>query len=221
MRLKLLRPLGVSSLLVLTGCTTQEKPSLQIPWTVHVATERGEDLAGVEVFFDENHVGTTGIDGRLTRMIAGAYGDPTHVTHRCPLGYGSEDGPTIVRLRRYRPSDTPAAMEVALTCRRQMRTAAFVIRTVGAPRVPVSLNGEVIGETSLAGVTQFSRAGAPGTEYLVEIDASAARGIRPTHTSHRFVLGDDDALFVVDQTFERLRKRRHPRSRPRPIIKIE
>lgn len=221
MRLSAVRRLGVYSVLLLAACADPERELLAVPWTVHVETEHGEDLPGVDVFFDEKPVGTTGIDGRLTRMIQGAHGDPTRVSHRCPAGYRAGDDPTTVRIRRYRLTDTPVIMEVALTCESAMRTAAFVIRTTGVTHLPISLNGEVVAETSALGVAHFSRAGTPGTEYLVELDARGSPGVRPPHTSHRFVLGKDHALFVVDQSFAGVGLRRRPRARRRPIIKIE
>lgn len=222
MRLSTFNRLAIGAVSLSTVCCAEpERTVVTVPWTVRVETERGAGLPGAEIFFNEKHVGTTGSDGRLTKMISGSQGDPTRVTHDCPPGYRAQDETTIVRLRRYQPTDVPKIMEVALTCRNEMRTAAFVVRAAGASHLPVSLNGEVVAKTNAAGVAHFSRADAPGTEYLVELDARTVPEMRPSHTTHRFVLGEDHELFVVDQAFERAPKRRKPRPRPHRIVKIE
>ena len=204
-----------------SGCSAEGASDEPVEIEVVVETDPGIQLPGVRVFFDDELVGTSNAVGSLTASIRGRVGELVTVRHQCPEGHHPDPATRSFRLRDYERDPRPANIRIELRCRPSSRLAAFVVRAKNTPSVRVMLDGVPITVTNCDGVAHLSRRDPPGTDYLLELDASADPSLVPSKTSHLFTLPDAHELFVVDQEFERRRVTRTARARRRRIIKIE
>ena len=87
--------------------------------------------------------------------------------------------------------------------------------------VPILLDGEPVARTNGSGVAHFSIRGAPGTEYIVELETRERPRLRPRSPTHLFTLPDADEIFVINQAFDPEKEPRRRGRRPTRITKIE
>jgi hypothetical protein len=108
-----------------------------------------------------------------------------------------------------------------LECRPLTRIAVFVVRAKNGAHLPIRVNDELVATTNRFGVAHFSKRGRPGSEYLVELDASDDPLLLPRSVVTQFRLPDANELFVVAPSFQSVDPLRKARRRHRRIIKIE
>ncbi|MFA9472743.1 MAG: hypothetical protein ACERNK_19415, partial [Deltaproteobacteria bacterium] len=112
-------------------------------------------------------------------------------------------------------------MEITLRCRPSKRLAVFVVRTTDGPDLPILLDGESVAHTNASGVAHFVTHGAPGTEYVVEIETRERPRLLPRSPTRLITLPDADEIFVINQAFELEKKPRRRAPRRARITKIE
>ena len=214
--------LGMASLLACVACDRAAGSTKLIEVTISVRADRSVPLSGVPVRVDGDLAGRTDRAGLLRIELASSLRREVRLEPICPEGYRQPDRPSVLRLLSYTGEDAHSGLELELTCRPARRRAVFIVRAIGAPGIPIRLDGDVVERTNRDGVAHFSRSALPGTEYLVELDAAEHPELLPRRTAHRFELPDRDELFVVEQKFEPGRPARKSRVLPRPrIIRIE
>jgi hypothetical protein len=186
-----------------------------------VESDPGVRLADVPVRIDGKLVGRTGPRGAVRATVLQPRGSLLRIGHDCPVGHEGPPDDEQIRLRGYHSDGISTDVEIRLKCRPVDRVAAFVIRAINAPGVPVLLNGRIVAQTNDAGVLHFVRRAPPGTEHLVELDARSRPELLPRGASRFFTQPDADELFVIDRMFQKTETRRKASSRRRRIIKIE
>jgi len=207
----------------MASCQPPTSPSRPLAVDFVAESDPGVRLSGVSVFVDGNLVGETGSNGRVRMKINGESTQRLTIKHHCPEGHDARSASKVLRLRDFDGvvrSDAPE-MEFMLRCRPMKRSAAFVVRAKNGPGLPVVVDGEPMARTNRFGVAHFSIRGAPGTDYVVQLDTEDHPGLLPQHPLHTFTLPDADEIFVLNRTFEVKMKRRRPGYRRPRITRIE
>jgi hypothetical protein len=208
-------------LALLSAC--QSSPAALVPLGLEVAvqSDHGVRLSGVDVLIDGEVAGKTSKGGVLATVVWSRPGLSHRVEPECPSPKFESAVPTVLRFRSYSPDATQAPLELSLTCRPAERLAAFLVKAINGSGLPVLLNGEVVATTNEDGIAHFSASGRPGSEYLVQIDASEVPRLLPRTLSQAFVLPDSHELFVIEHSFELRPAAAQTRARRSRIIKIE
>jgi len=188
-----------------------------------IESDPGFRLGQARVFVDGESVGETDSNGLLRTTVYGQSGQRLRIEHDCPEGHETPSEPKLLRLRSFESINEPGprGLEITLRCRPLKRRAAFIVRAKNGAGLPVLLNGRMVARTNNSGVAHFSTLGAPGTEYIVELDTQERPRLRPQRPTHLRVLPDAHEIFVLDQSFDvgnQPRGRGHRRTR---ITKIE
>lgn len=241
MRLSAEQPLPVLlvALIAAGGCY---EPALAGEFQVVISShsDRGDALAGVEIWGEGALLGTTNASGGLAVTISAIEGTPFSLQAVCPRGYRSPDRPTALLLRGYRslsnqrgcypedpratracpaPGSSPARAEplgVEFLCRPAIRAAAVVIRAGGQADLPVQWHGREVARTDPHGVAHLLLQVAPNSTFTVGLDTSARPRLEPQSAVFTFTIGDQDDIFMVDQPFAerpeppRARRRKKP-----------
>jgi len=212
--------LVVAALVSCAGSPPAERPFAVI---FVVESDPGVWLGKAEVFANGKSIGVSDSQGRLHATIYGQANEQVRVEHRCPEGHKAPSGPKVLKLRHF--EDTHASgslsLEITLRCRPEQRLAVFVVRAKNGSGLPVLLDGENVAHTNESGVAHFSTWGAPGTEYLIELDTTERPRLLPQFPTHLFALPDAGEIFMVDQSFDLKNERRRRRHRRARITKIE
>ena len=188
-----------------------------------IESDPGFRIGQVRVFVDGASVGDTDSNGLLRTTVYGQSGQQLRIEHDCPEGHQTPSEAKLLRLRSFETINDPGprGLEIRLRCRPMKRRAAFIVRAKNGAGLPVLLDGRMVARTNDSGVAHFSTFGAPGTEYIVELDTQERPRLRPQQPTQLRTLPDADEIFVLDQSFEvgnQPRDRRHRRTR---ITKIE
>lgn len=205
------------------SCSGSGGPEQLFPIAFVAESDPGVPLAQVEVLVDGASIGETLADGRLQTTISGPGGKRIRIEHRCPDGYNLPSNPKSFTLREFQSIEASPStpMEITLKCPPQQRLAVFIVRATNGAGLPVLLDGAIVAKTNSSGVARFSTAGVPGTEYLVELDATGRPRLLPRRPKHLRTLPDANEIFVVNQAFD-FRQERRPRRKERARInKIE
>jgi hypothetical protein len=205
---------------LLLACQNDTAAVISVSLQITVQADPGFGLPGVPVRIDGELLGRTDASGALRRSVHGAPGRLVTIVPECPRGHRQPEEPSRIRLRRY-GSSGELPIEVDLQCRPLVRVAIFVVRAANGANIPIVVNGEHVATTNSAGVAHFSRWGAPGTEYLVQLDASGNRSLLPQSASALVELPDFDELFIVERTFQSAQSKGRRHFQRRRIIKIE
>ena len=211
------------SAVALASC--ERPPEAERPFAVVfvVESDPGVRIPRARVFIDGVPVGETDSNGRVDAQINGQSGQQLGISHDCPDGHDAPSERKAFRLRKFEGVDRsrPPTMEITLTCRPLKRLAAFVVRASDGPDLPILLDGELVARTNGSGVAHFSIRGAPGTEYIVELETRERPRLRPRSPTHLFTLPDADEIFVINQAFDPEKEPRRRGRRPTRITKIE
>lgn len=188
-----------------------------------VESDPGVWLGKAKVFIDGKSIGVSDSQGRLRATVYGQAHEQVRVEHECPVGHKAPSEPKVLKLRQL--EDTHASgslsLEITLRCRPEQRLAVFVVRAKNGSGLPVLLDGENVAHTNGSGVAHLSTWGAPGTEYVIELDTTERPRLLPQFPTHLFALPDASEIFMLDQSFNLKKegqRRRHRRTR---ITKIE
>jgi hypothetical protein len=188
-----------------------------------VESDPGIGLAGALVVVGGERVGKSDSKGLLRASVRGEPGSLIRVEHDCPDGYEDPSEAKQLRLRDYEVvgGASTSPMEITLRCRPQRRVGAFVVRARHGPGLPVLLNGELVAMTNGSGLAHFSISAPAGSEHVVQIDTTRDSRLLPSSPKHLFTLPDHDEVFVVDQSFEVVRRPGPKRPRRSRITKID
>lgn len=208
--------------LVAIGAACQQGARAGTPVLLEIVVEAdpGAPLSAVPIRVDEERLGNTNADGTLRVPIIGEPGRVLRIAHDCPSGHRAPRKWASIRMRRYH-SDRPAPIQVKLQCRPLTRIAAFVVRAKNGANLPIRVNDEVVATTNSSGVAHFTKSSLPGTEYLVELDASGDPTLLPRSAVTQVRLPDANELFVIAPSFQSVDPARKRRQSRRRIIKIE
>lgn len=203
-----------------TACHDGSRTGRPVPLEIAVHADPGTPLAAVPIRVDGESVGVTGSDGTLRIPVVGEPGHVLRIAHDCPVNHRAPREAELLRIRRY-DQDRSAPIEIKLECRPLTRIAVFVVRAKNGAHLPVRVNDELVATTNSFGVAHFSTRGRPGSEYLVELDASGDPTLLPHSVVTQFRLPDANELFVVTPSFQAADPLRKAHRRQRRIIKIE
>lgn len=208
---------------LLASCERAPEASRAFNVMFAIESDPGLPLGQVRVFVDGESVGETDSNGLLRTTVYGRAGEQLRIEHDCPQGHATPSETKLLRLRSFASINEPGprGLEITLRCRPLQRRAAFIVRVKNGAGLPVLLDGKVVARTNASGVAHFSTFGAPGTEYIVELDTQERPRLRPQQPTHLRTLPDADEIFLLDQSFEvgnQARSRGHRRTK---ITKIE
>ncbi len=212
---------GVILGILLYSCAAPVGDMRPLPIEVIVESDSGTLLGGVPVKVNGDVVGRTDANGALQTRVVGPPGSVVLVSQECPDDHRRSEAPATLRIRRYETSGLESPLTVVLRCRLELRIAAIVVRTEGHPHVAVHVDGEMVTETNDDGIAHLARLVPPGTELLVELDASRYPQLRPQRTSRALSVADSHDVFVIDQHYEPVRRSIQVSDRRRRILKIE
>jgi hypothetical protein len=207
-------------LVIGTACHDGIRAAPPILLEIAAQGDPGAPLVAVPIRIDGESVGVTGADGTLRLPVVGEPGHVLRIAHDCPAGHRAPRKAELLRIRRY-DRDRTAPIQINLECRPLTRIAAFVVRAKNGAHLPVRVNDELVATTNSFGVAHFSTRGRPGSEYLVELDASGDPTLLPHSVVTQFRLPDANELFVVTPSFQAADPLRKAHRRQRRIIKIE
>lgn len=212
---------GCVLLALLTACGA-DTPR-RFPLTIHATDDTGRPLRGVDVWARGASLGESDARGAIRTRTTGHAGDVVRIRARCPAGYRLQEGE-----RRWVLADaaspTSPEPDLRIRCHATEHQAALVVRAStehGDPlmAVEVHVDGEQVGQTDADGTEHILLKRAAGSRVTVALDASGHPQIlAPQHVQSTLV-GDADAVVLVDRAFAvagpvRKPKRRRP---PRPI----
>jgi hypothetical protein len=215
--LRLLRLIALIHTVALAGCEQAAPPRFELALTVR--SDRGEPVAGARISLGAELAGTSDARGQLGLGVSGREGDRLELGLACPAGFAAEPEQSVLILRRVRPLNggEPAPLTHALRCTPTAREAVVLVHAAGARHVPVALDGARVATTDAHGFAHVYVSRAPGSRFEVTLDTSQERELAPRSPRRSFELGDADALFVFDQSFEsRARRAARPAAPPEP-----
>ena len=217
------RVIVVLSAVALASCELPPDAERPVSIVFVVESDPGVPVPKARVFIDGVPVGETDSNGRVDAEINGQSRQRLEISHDCPDGHDAPSERKALRLRKFEGVDgsRPPTMEITLRCRPLKRLAAFVVRASDGPDLPVLLDGELVARTNGSGVAHFSIRGAPGTDYVVQLETRERPRLRPRSPTHLFTLPDADEIFVINQAFDLEKEPRRRGRRPTRITKIE
>ena len=188
-----------------------------------VESDPGVRVRRARVLVDGEPVGESDSNGRVATEIRGQSGQRLTISHDCPDGHESPSERKALRLRTFAGvgRSEPHAMEITLRCRPSKRLAVFVVRATDGPDLPILLDGERVARTNASGVAHFVTHGAPGTEYVVELETRERPRLLPRSPTRLITLPDADEIFVINPAFELEKTPRRRGPRRARITKIE
>jgi len=209
-------------IILLHGCRATVGGARQLPVEVIVEGDFGGRLSGVPIRVNGRVVGRSDANGVLRTTTVGSPGTIVRFSQECPNDHPkAEEEETTLRVRRYEIGESAPPLSVVLRCRLERRIAAVVVRTGSHEGVVVHVDGEMVATTNEQGIAHFSRSVSPGTELLVELDASRNPQLRPQRLSRVVSIADSHDVFVIDQHYESVRRASGAVQRRRRILKIE
>jgi hypothetical protein len=200
------------------GCAEPSPPLFEVQ--AHVTSDGSAPVAGAQVRVRGNPLGTTDPLGRVTFRVSGQEGDRLPVALTCPDGFSEPVGGSSLALTSGPGSNAARTLALELMCELELRDAVVLVHAAGgASRLPVKVDGAVVGQTDALGFAHVHVRAAPDSEFEVSLDTSANGRLLPVNPARRFRLLHSDELFVLDTTFEvpkaSARKRRAPNELPR------
>lgn len=212
---------------VLLGClaSCQTAPIVSTTFSLMIAVESdpGVRIEGTPVLIDGTSVGETDADGVLRASVSGQVGKQIRIEHDCPRGHDPASAAKFLRLRGFeQPNQSDSSvLGITLHCRPSTRLAVFVVRARHGAGLPILLDGRNVGETSSSGVAHFSTSAVPGTDFTVELVTRNHPELRPQRPRYLMTLPEADEVFVINQSFDRVRRGRQRGARRLKISKIE
>lgn len=217
------RVIVVLSVVALASCELPPDAERPVSIVFVVESDPGVRVPRARVFIDGAPVGETDSNGRVHAEINRQSRQQLEIAHDCPDGHDAPSERKALGLRKFEGlgGARPPTMEITLKCRALKRLAAFVVRASDGPDLPILLDGELVARTNGLGVAHFSIRGAPGTEYIVQLETRERPRLRPRSPTHLFALPDADEIFVINQAFDLEKEPQRRGRRPTRITKIE
>jgi len=203
---------------LLSGCLGDAAAVVTAELELRVRTDNGAAVRGAIILVDATSRGETDADGIFRTRTRGAPGQRVRVDVKCPAGFRPRADGLEAVLRRAGDDEQVEVSRLALDaeCLPTNRLGVLVVRAVGAPSLPILINGERSGETGATGIAHVPVKLVPGTALRVTLDTSSTRALRPQNPTQRFAIEDRDAVLLVDQSFSAAPKRKFHRHRAAP-----
>lgn len=190
------------------------------------ANDRNEALAGISIRVGDTDIGRTDENGRLHVSVAAQARDRYPLRVRCPSEHVAVTAPSeiVFLAKRDLDGENNSRIEVAIECERAQRVAAVLVHTPGYEGMPVLVDGVETARTGPGGFAHLRVDLPPSAPFLVEIDSSEYPKLIPQNPRRSMSIGQEDGLFVFEQSFSEMKPRRekHRRSKKKtqePTIK--
>ena len=167
---------------------------------IRIDSDPGHPVQGAMVTRNNKTLATTGPDGRGMLTLAGAEGETTDVTIKCPDAFLSPAKPTSIRLTRF--ADKSKVPEYTVTCPPTLRRVVVAVKAENGPNLPVVYLNKVITRTDLSGAAHFALEVAPGTQFQVTLDTADNNKLKPQSPSKPFTVPQHDDILLFDQKFD-------------------
>ena len=203
------RASGIAFLLAITAMTSvmgsgckdlDPPPTPPFQIFIRIESDPGQRVMGATVSRNNKPLGTTGLDGRAMLTLAGAEGETTDVTVKCPDQFTSPAKPTSIRLTRF--ADKTKVPEYSVSCPPMLRRVVVAVKAENGPNLPVVYLNHVITRTDLSGAAHFALEVAPGAQFQVTLDTAENARLKPPSPSKPFTVPQHDEILVFDQKFE-------------------
>jgi hypothetical protein len=211
--------LAVAACTSAASCKTEPPPSSHYAFLVHVVSDPGKALAGATVTSGGKVLGTSGADGLVRLEAGGTEGTRLSLQVTCPEGHKAPAEPLSIVLRTV--SEREKRPEYPVACTPMNRSVVVAVRADGGPNLPVLYLGHEVARTDESGAAHVKLDVAPGETLEIVLDTSAVPGLRPSSPSARFRIGNQDEVFVMNQTFEAPKHKVAKKKPPPPEGPIE
>jgi hypothetical protein len=183
------------------GCEEEKPPPLEV--RVRVTSDGSTPVPGAQLRARGEYLGSTDGSGDATLLIPGSPGASPSLALTCPDGFVSPPGEQTPLLPAAGSGSSGRALALDLLCPPELREAVVLVHAAGdARRLPVKVDGLVIGQTDALGFAHVHVRAAPDTEFEVSLDTSSNERLVPANPTRRYRLRRSDELFVLDASFE-------------------
>jgi hypothetical protein len=216
-----LRTLAVycAPLLALASAACRDPEPLTYPAHFSVVADERAPLAGAQISAQGRFIGNTDGSGELETSLRGFDGDRVPVSLTCPDGYTASPRDSVLVLRNTTGTSSTErkTLHHALGCQSAQRDAVVLVHVSGAAtRLPVKIDGAVVGQTDSLGFGHFHLRPAPGSRFEVAVDTTANLGLLPQNPQQFFQVEARDDVFVFDRDFKLNAKAKPPRKGAAP-----
>jgi hypothetical protein len=193
------------------GCEG-ELPPAPLEVRVRVTSDGSTPVPGAQLRARGEYLGSTDGLGEALLVLPGSGGAAPSLALTCPDGFTTPPGEEAPLLPVAGAASPGRALSVDLLCPPELRDAVVLVHTAGeAGRLPVKVDGVVVGQTDALGFAHVHVRAAPDTEFEVSLDTSTNERLVPPNPTRRYRLRRSDELFVLDASFDQpkaVRKRR-------------
>ena len=184
-----------------SGCKDLDPPPVP-PFQIFIRidSDPGHPVAGATVSRNAKLLATTGLDGRAMLTLAGAEGETTDVSIKCPDAFNSPAKPTSIRLTRF--ADKSKIPEYGVTCPPSLRRVVVAVKAENGPNLPVMYLNRMITRTDASGAAHFALEVAPNTQFQVTLDTAENTKLKPPSPTKPFTVPQHDDILVFDQKFD-------------------
>ena len=212
--------IATALLLVMTGC--EQKPTTSMyPLELRALTSSGTPVAGARFWGRGQPLGVTDTHGTLLVNVKGGEGERFTLSLTCPESHRGDDETRQLALQHVQPvNGEKARIELRMACEPRSRLAALIVKTHTKKglRLPIYVDGEVLGHTDDRGVAHLLLKPEPGASVRAMVDTSAYPGLRPNNPVRVFHPTEDESVLLFEQTFSEARGKRKVRKRPKAAV---
>jgi hypothetical protein len=193
------RRLALLTVAALGGCTTPPPAPLAV--MVHVRSDPGRPLAGVEVQYSGQTIAATDATGAAKLTLRGHEGEQFDVTVACPAGFQSPAQPLSIVLHRL--ADPTRMPEYEAACPPTTREVIVAVRADKGPELPVVYLGREIARTDASGAATVLLRVRPHEPFDLALSTAdkASEQLRPQNPVATFTPRDQDEVFVFEPHF--------------------
>lgn len=196
--------LGVVVVAAAASCSEGPPPD-PFPISVKVEADPGKPIANAIVARGTRVSATTNAEGVAMLRINGVEGEITDITVTCPDGYTSPARPINIRLTRL--AEKGKVPQYGVSCPPAMRRVVVAIRAENGPYLPVMYLDRPVTRTDSAGAASFALEVPAGAQFIVTLDTNERKDLKPQSPAKRFVVSQQDDVFLFDQRFDVEKKR--------------
>lgn len=186
--------------LALASCS-REAPLKTYDLAVHVESDPGKPLAGVNVLHAGQTLGSTNEDGRVVIRATGNEGERVELELECPAKFKAPEAPLTVTLRR-----SAQRPEYFARCAPLSRKLVVAARMEHGAGLPIRYLGREVARSDASGVAHLVIEAESDKTIELTIDTTEQPTLRPKSPTARFQMADRDELVVLEQSFEAPRR---------------
>ncbi len=210
--------LAACASVALAGCARSGPQPFDV--RVDVSADGATPVAGAQIRVRGDYLATSDARGRAALSVTGNPGERLPVSLSCPEGFRAQ--PVLEQLQLPAPgaTDSERPLTLALRCETLLHDGVILVHAAaGANRLPVKVDGAVVGQTDELGFAHVHVRASSDSSFEVSLDTSGDSALRPANPTQRFTLHDGDELFVFDPAFDQpkssARRQRAARRRAR------